>query len=153
VFLRNLRIEYCDHCEVCDHEERCSHDDDFWPVYQKMKAVSTIVVFTSVTSGMMNPKLSALLLRAGRIARKHADGFRGRLSGSFLEEFSDGGELVQGQLRIWFRMMRMLEPVETRVRVGRGVDGRHSPQGGEQEAKRFDAARELGKKLMWKLAT
>src|SRR3989339_22386 len=69
VVLSGRQIDYCDHCEICDHEENCSLRDDFWPIYEKMKAADAVIFFTTVTYGMMNPKLAALLQRAGRIAR------------------------------------------------------------------------------------
>jgi len=67
VVLSGYRIDYCDHCEICDKEESCSIGDDFWPIYEKMKAADAIIFFTSVTYGMMNPKLAAFMQRAGRI--------------------------------------------------------------------------------------
>jgi len=147
VFLREANIEFCDHCEICDHEELCNKTDDFWPVYEKMKSADAIILFTPVTFAVMNPKLSALLQRAGRIAKRHGSKFSGKFSGAITEEFTEGGDYVLAQLRIWYQMMKMLIPAESRIMVGRRADGRHEGSGA-MNLKRTESARELSRKLI-----
>lgn len=147
LFLRESEIQFCDHCEICDHEESCPRNDDFWPIYEKMKAADVIILFTPVTFAVMNPKLSALLQRAGRIAKRHGSKFAGKLSGTLTEEFTGGGELVLAQLRIWYQIMKMAAPVESRILVGRRADGRHEGRDA-LELKRTESARELSRKLI-----
>jgi len=152
IFLREHNIVFCNHCEICDHEERCGKNDDFWPIYKKMKVADTIILFTPVTFGVMNPKLSALLLRAGRIAKIHGGKFVGKLSGTLTEEFTEGGDCVLTQLRIWFKMMKMLVPVESRILVDKQADG--IKEGRDTlDSKRIESAQELSRKIITAIQT
>ena len=142
VLLRQQEILFCDHCEICDHAERCAKDDDFWPIYESMKAADGMIFFTSVTFAMMSPKLAALLQRAGRIARRHGRKFSGERSGVFLEEFTRGGNLVLQQFKFWLESNGMQPPVTARAKVGRRSDGRHGTAQA-MEALRIKKARDL----------
>ncbi len=147
VFLRQHEILFCDHCEICDRAENCNKHDDFWPIYQSMKAADAMIFYTSVTFAMMSPKLAALLQRAGRIARRHGRKFSGERSGVFLEEFTWGGNLVLQQFKFWLESNGMQPPATARAKVGRQSDGRHSTAA-EMEAMRQKKARDLPRRVV-----
>lgn len=125
VILSSYQIDYCDHCEICDHEENCSLADDFWPIYERMKAADAVIFLTSVTYGMMNPKLAAFLQRAGRIARSNGKQFSGKATGLLTEEVRTNGEPVLEQFAIWLESEDMQPPLVSRVSFGSRLDGKH----------------------------
>ena len=149
VVLSGYRIDYCDHCEICDKEESCSIGDDFWPIYEKMKAADAIIFFTSVTYGMMNPKLAAFMQRAGRIARSNGKQFAGKATGLLTEEVRTSGEPVLAQFAIWLESEGMLPPVVSRVSFGSNSEGKHASLA-EIEPVRQAKARELAEALLAK---
>lgn len=149
VSLSGCRIDFCNHCEICDHEETCSLDDDFWPVYEKMKEADAIIFFTSVTYGMMNPKLGAFLQRAGRIARSNGKQFSGKATGLLTEEVRCSGEPVLEQFAVWLKSGGMQPPHIARVVFGQQADGRHvGPE--EMEPVRRMKANELAETFLGK---
>jgi len=142
VVLSGYRIDYCDHCEICDKEEDCSLGDDFWPIYEKMKAADAIVFFTTVTYGMMNPKLAAFLQRTGRIARSNGKQFAGKITGLLTEEVRTTGMPVLEQFKLWTESEDMKPPLVARVSFGSNAEGKHVSLA-EIEPVRQAKAREL----------
>lgn len=151
VVLSGYQIDYCDHCEICDHEENCSLRDDFWQIYEKIKAADAVIFFTTVTYGMMNPKLAALLQRAGRIARSNGRQFAGKISGLLTEEVRTTGEPVLEQFNLWCQSEGMQLPIVARVSFGSTADGKHAPMS-EIEPVRQAKARDLAEAFLKKSA-
>jgi len=144
VYLRECQIEYCDHCEICDKEERCSKTDDFAGIYQKIKDADVILLYSPVSYGQMDAKLSVLLRRAGRVSR-HFGRLPGKLGGTFLEENTEGGDLVLAQFRIWYKSVGMTPPVESVIK--RGQTGFSHESGESLKTKQIGGAREFAEKM------
>jgi multimeric flavodoxin WrbA len=81
VRLANSDIKPCTACDACQKEEQCTIDDDFWPIYNKMKAADVIIFSSPVYFSSATPNLKALMDRAGYIAAWNDRVFAGKVGG------------------------------------------------------------------------
>ncbi|MDD5038892.1 MAG: flavodoxin family protein, partial [Dehalococcoidales bacterium] len=69
VRLAGLDIQPCNACMACrGDEERCSIDDDFFPLYTKMKESDAIILASPVYFGSATALIKALMERTGYVA-------------------------------------------------------------------------------------
>ena len=122
VVLPELEIKFCDHCAVCDDAETCPIEDDFWPLYLKMKEADAIVLATPLSFGSVMAMLKAVLERAGRVASVNGLPFRDKRSAMLILEFGDGLETARQQIEAWCRQMRMRSPYAASI----DFKGQHS---------------------------
>ena len=81
ISLADLDIKPCTACMVCKKEESCPIDDDFWPIYVKMKQADAIILASPVHFGSATPQIKAVMDRTGSIAYWNGRVFEGKVGG------------------------------------------------------------------------
>jgi len=110
VSLAGLDIRGCNACNVCHKKERCPIDDDFSPVYLKMKEVDGIIIASPVYYGSATALVKGFMERAGYISRRHGEPFRGKVGGSLAVGRRAGHIFTLAQLNFWFQSLGLVVP-------------------------------------------
>lgn len=79
ITLAGLKIQPCNACNACAAEETCPLDDDFFPIYQKMKTADAIILASPVYYGSATAIIKALMERAGHISRSQRRMWSGKV--------------------------------------------------------------------------
>ena len=103
--LAGLDIRPCNACKVCKKEESCPIDDDFWPIYIKMKEADAIIFASPVHFGSATPRIKALMDRAGYIAYWNNRVFERKVGGPLVVARRAGQNFTLAQLAYWFYIM------------------------------------------------
>ena len=118
--LSGLEIEPCNACMVCRKEERCSIEDDFFPIYLKMKEADAIILASPVYYGSATSLIKALIERAGYISRWNGEPFRGKVGGPLVVARRVGKNFTFAQLTLWFQILGFFIPGSTHWNVAIG---------------------------------
>lgn len=123
ISLAYLDIKPCTACKVCEKEESCPIDDDFWPIYIKMKEADAIILASPVYFGSATPLIKALMDRAGYIA--HWSGrrvFERKVGGPLVVARRAGQNFTLAQLAYWFYIMGCFVPGSTYWNIAFGEE-------------------------------
>jgi multimeric flavodoxin WrbA len=123
ISLADLDIKPCTACKVCEKEESCPIDDDFWPIYIKMKEADAIILASPVYFGSATPLIKALMDRAGYIA--HWSGrrvFERKVGGPLVVARRAGQNFTLAQLAYWFYIMGCFVPGSTYWNIAFGEE-------------------------------
>lgn len=120
--LAGLEIKPCNACGVCRKEERCPIEDDFFPIYLKMKKADGIILGSPVYYGSATALIKGLMERAGDISRWNGGRFRGKVGGPLVVARRAGKNFTLAQLTQWFQILGFFIPTSTywNVAIGRG---------------------------------
>ena len=116
--LADLDIRPCNACMACQDEEHCPINDDFFPIYIKMKEAEAIILASPVYFGSATALLKALMERAGYIARHNGRLFTGKVGGPITVARRAGHNLAFSQLLLWFFINGITVPGSTYWNVG-----------------------------------
>jgi multimeric flavodoxin WrbA len=111
--LANLDIKPCTACMVCKKEESCPIDDDFWPIYTKMKQADAIILATPVHFGSATPQIKALMERAGYVTYWTGRAFERKVGGPLVVARRAGQNFTLAELAYWFYIMGCFIPGST----------------------------------------
>jgi multimeric flavodoxin WrbA len=120
--LAGLEIKPCNACEQCRKEERCSIEDDFLPIYSKMKAADGIILASPVYYGSASALIKALMERAGHMAPNRGEVYRGKVGGPLVVARRAGKNFAMLQLTLWFQILGFYIPGSTYWNVGIGLE-------------------------------
>jgi multimeric flavodoxin WrbA len=118
--LAGREIKPCNACEQCRTEERCAIEDDFMPIYLKMKKADGIILASPVYYGSASALIKALMERAGHIAPNHGEVYRGKVGGPLAVARRAGKNFTMLQLTLWFQILGFYIPGSTYWNVGIG---------------------------------
>jgi multimeric flavodoxin WrbA len=113
VSLRDKTIKGCRACATCNRlrDKTCNQkDDDFHPVFEKMRQADIIVVGSPVYFGSATPEMMALLDRAGYVSRANGHLFSRKLGGPVAVARRAGANFTYAQLLMWFMINDMVVP-------------------------------------------
>ena len=110
ISLAGRDIRPCNACMVCREEERCPIEDDFFPIYLRMKEVDGIILASPVYYGSATALIKAFIERAGYISRQHGEPFRGKVGGSLVVGRRAGHNFTLAQLTFWFQTLGLVVP-------------------------------------------
>ena len=113
ISLADLDIKPCTACMVCRKEESCPIDDDFWPIYIKMKQADAIILATPVHFGSATPQIKALMERAGYVAYWNHRVFKWKVGGPLVVARRAGQNFTLAELAYWFYIMGCFVPGST----------------------------------------
>ena len=114
-------IRPCTACMVCRKEERCPIEDDFFPIYTKLKEADAIILASPVYFGSATALMKAFMDRAGYIAApKRA--FAGKVGGALAVGQRGGHNFTFAQLTYWFHIMGFFIPGSTYWNIGFGSE-------------------------------
>jgi len=114
VELAGLDIRPCRACLECKGKEYCQQDDDFNPVFDKMKAAEAILLGSPVHFGSATANLISLLDRAGYVDRVNKHNFFVRkVGGPIVVARRAGQNFTFAQILLWFMINGMIVPGST----------------------------------------
>jgi multimeric flavodoxin WrbA len=134
VTLAGKSIQGCTACLSCRGltETRCAVDDDFNPVLDQILAADVVVVGSPVHFGSATPALSAVLDRAGYVARGKGNPLSRKLGGPIVVARRAGHNFTYAQLLLWYMINDMIVPGSSywNVAFGREVgEVQHDDEG------------------------
>ena len=141
--LAGLNIGGCIACDSCIKKEKCSIDDDFFPVYRKMKAADGIILASPVYYGSATALIKGLMERAGRVASRNKHPFRGKVGGALVVARRAGMNFALAQLNFWFQINDMIVPGSTYWNVAYGREKGEI----KQDTEGMDTAWHFGKNV------
>lgn len=110
ISLAGKRIGTCTACMGCSGNPQCVIDDDFGPVFRKMTEADGFIVGSPVYFGSATGEMTALLDRAGYVARKNGDLFTRKIGGAVTVARRIGQNFTLAQLIMWFMINGMIVP-------------------------------------------
>ena len=112
IALAGKSIQGCTACLSCRGltETRCGVDDDFNPVLDRILAADIVVVGSPVHFGSATPVLSAVLDRAGYVARGKGNPLSRKLGGPIVVARRAGQNFTYAQLLLWYMINDMIVP-------------------------------------------
>jgi multimeric flavodoxin WrbA len=113
ISLADLDIKPCTACMVCRKEESCPIDDDFWPIYIKMKQADAIILASPVQFGSATPQIKAVMDRAGYVTYWNGRAFERKVGGPLVVARRAGQNFTLAQLTYWFYIMGCFVPGST----------------------------------------
>ena len=113
ISLAGKKILTCTACMACTKRPECILDDDFDPVFQAMLASDGIIVGSPVYFGSATAEMTALLDRAGYVARKNGNLFSRKVGGPVAVARRAGQNFTFAQLLMWFMINGMIVPGST----------------------------------------
>ena len=121
--LAGMDIRGCNACYVCRKEERCPIDDDFFPIYLRMKDVDGIIIASPVYYGSATALVKGLMERAGYFSRQHGEPFNGKVGGSLVVGRRAGHNFTLAQLNFWFQSLGLVVPGSSYWNMAFGREG------------------------------
>ena len=119
ITLAGLDIRPCNACGVCIDEERCSIDDDFLPLYNKMKEADAIILASPVYYGSATALLKALMERTGYLGGRRRV-FAGKVGGPLVVARRAGQNFTFAQIMYWFHILGFFVPGSTYWNIALG---------------------------------
>jgi multimeric flavodoxin WrbA len=123
--LRGRDIKPCDACGECGRKKdgKCAiAEDDFAPLFERMKTADIIIVGSPVYFGSATPNVMALLQRAGYVARQNGNLFSRKLGGPIAVARRAGQNFTFAQLLYWYLINDMIVPGSSYWSVAVGRD-------------------------------
>lgn len=120
--LAGMDIKPCNGCYACNKEERCSIEDDFFPIYLKMKEADGIILASPVYYGSATALIKALMERSGFVSRYNGGQFRGKVGGPLVVARRAGQNFTVAQLTLWFQILGMVVPGSSYWNIAFGRD-------------------------------
>lgn len=110
ISLSGKKILTCNACMMCTREPRCILEDDFDPVFRSMVDSAGFIVGSPVYFGSATAELTALLDRAGYVARKNGNLFSRKIGGPISVARRIGQDFTIAQLLMWYMINGMVVP-------------------------------------------
>jgi len=110
ISLAGKKILTCTACMGCTKEPRCVLDDDFNRIFRAMVESDGFIVGSPVYFGSATGELTALLDRAGYVARKNGNLFDRKIGGAVAVARRIGQNFTLAQLLMWFMINGMIVP-------------------------------------------
>ena len=110
--LAGLNIRPCDACGVCREEEKCPIDDDFYPLYLKIKEADAIVLASPVYYGSATALLKAFMERSGHLGGPRR-AFAGKVGGPLVVARRAGQNFTVAQITYWYQILGLFVPGST----------------------------------------
>lgn len=119
ITLRDKNIVPCHGCFYCMKHKDCRYqDDDFSPIFSRMKEADGLIVGSPVYYSSVVPQLMALLDRAGFVSRARGENFSGKVGGPITVARRAGHNMAFAQLLMWFFINDITVPGSTYWNIG-----------------------------------
>ena len=110
VLLADKQIESCIACGKCSVDQRCSaHEDDFEPIFNKIKSAEGLILASPVYFGCATPKICALMHRLGYVARQSENFLSRKVGGAIAVARRAGHNFTFAQLSMFFAINDMIQ--------------------------------------------
>jgi multimeric flavodoxin WrbA len=148
VRLSDKTITPCKACTTCYKRKdgKCfMSKDDFQPIFDKMVEADIIILGSPVYFGSASANLTALMDRAGYVARANGNLFERKLGGPVVVARRAGQNFTLAQIQFWFMILGMVVPGSTYWNMGFGL----APGDVEQDTEAIDTVRGFAENLAW----
>ncbi len=127
ITLSGKKIAPCSACMWCRSEDGDGgcviKDDDFHPIFERMKSADIIVTGSPVYFGSATPQLMSLLDRAGYISRAQGQLFSRKIGGPIAVARRAGQNFTYAQQLYWFTINDMIVAGSTYWNIAFGKGG------------------------------
>ena len=113
ITLAGKTILTCNACMACKKEPRCEISDDFDPIFRAMVDSDGFIVGSPVYFGSATGEITALLDRAGYVARQNGHLFSRKVGGPVVVARRIGQNFTFAQLLMWYMINGMIVPGST----------------------------------------
>jgi multimeric flavodoxin WrbA len=116
ILLAKHNVKPCIACEKCKtlHDGTCSiKEDDFHPIFSKMREADALIVGSPVYFGSATSQTTSLLHRAGYVSRANDNFFRGKIGAPIAVARRAGQNFTYAQLLFFFTVNDMIVPGST----------------------------------------
>jgi multimeric flavodoxin WrbA len=123
VLLAEHTVKPCIACEACKKlkDGTCTFkDDDFHPLFEKMREADALIVGSPVYFGCATSQTTALLHRAGYVSRANGNYFKGKIGAPVVVARRAGQNFTYAQLLFFFTINDMTVPGSTYWNVAFG---------------------------------
>ena len=124
VLLADHTVKPCIACERCKKAQNGTcpglPDDDFHPIFEKMREADAIIVGSPVYFGSATSQITSLLHRAGYVSRSNGNYFEGKIGAPVVVARRAGQNFTYAQLQFFFTINDMIVPGSTYWNVAFG---------------------------------
>jgi multimeric flavodoxin WrbA len=123
ILLAEHEVKPCVACRKCKElkDGTCTmKDDDFHPLFQKMREADAIIVGSPVYFGCATSQTTSLLHRAGYVSRANGNFFKGKIGAPIVVARRAGQNFTYAQLLFFFTINDMIVPGSTYWNVAFG---------------------------------
>jgi len=116
VLLAEHEVKPCIACGKCKEQKdgTCTvKDDDFHPIFMKMREADAIIVGSPVYFGCATSQITSLLHRAGYVSRANGNFFKGKIGAPVVVARRAGQNFTYAQLLFFFTVNDMIVPGST----------------------------------------
>jgi multimeric flavodoxin WrbA len=108
--LAGLDIKPCTGCLSCHDGEFCPVEDELWPIYLRMKKADAIILASPVYFSSVTGLMKSFMDRAGYIAYKNGQLFKGKVGGPLAVGGRSGQNATMAQMYYWFHILGFFVP-------------------------------------------
>lgn len=146
ITLADKTIQPCAECMYCKSEKTCSNqEDDFLPVFEKMKEAQGIILSSPVFFGSATPQIKALIDRAGYLGIAEGRPFERKVGGALVVARRAGQNFTFSQLLYFFLYHGMIVPGSTYWNIAFGKE----PGEVNNDQEGLQTARNFAKNMCW----
>lgn len=123
VQLGELDVRPCNACGACDGKEYCPIDDDFLPIYERMKQAEGIILACPVYNGSATALMKAFMERSSYISTRNGKVFAGKVGAPLVVARRAGQNFTLAQLLFWYFNQGFFIPGSTywNIAFGRNI--------------------------------
>jgi multimeric flavodoxin WrbA len=123
ISLAGMNIMTCTACMRCKGAPKCVLKDDFQPIFDEIASSDCLIVGTPVYFGSATGEITALLDRAGYVARNNGDLLNRKIGGPVVVARRAGQNFTFAQLLLWYMINGMIVPGSSywNIAFGRGI--------------------------------
>jgi multimeric flavodoxin WrbA len=147
--LTGKTINPCNACMVCEkHKNRCAIEDDFEPIFQKIREAGGLILGTPVYFGSATPNVKSFIDRAGFVCRRGENFLYRKVGAPIVAARRAGQTFTLAQLTFFFLAMGMIVvpgyPYWT-FAIGRDIGDV------ENDSEGIESISNLGRNMAWLL--
>jgi multimeric flavodoxin WrbA len=149
ISLANQTINPCNACMACRKDKnRCLIEDDFGPIFLKLKEADGLILGTPVYFGSATPNIKSLIDRAGYVCRQGENFFYRKVGAPIVAARRAGQNFTLAQLTFFFLLMGMVVvPGSPYWTFGFGRERGEV----EKDSEGMESISNLGKNMAWLL--
>ena len=149
ITLENKTINPCNACMACKNDKnRCAIEDDFEPIFIKMREADGLILGTPVYFGSATPNIKSFMDRTGYVCRQGENFFYRKVGAPIVVARRAGQNFTLAQLTFFLLLMGMIVvPGSPYWTLGFGRDIGEV----EKDSEAIESISNLGRNMAWLL--
>ena len=149
ITLANKTINPCNACMACKNDKnRCAIEDDFEPIFIKMREADGLILGTPVYFGSATPNIKSFMDRTGYVCRQGENFFYRKVGAPIVVARRAGQNFTLAQLTFFLLLMGMIVvPGSPYWTLGFGRDIGEV----EKDSEAIESISNLGRNMAWLL--